>query len=306
MLLLVMLALAATPASPACADTLIQPLTGARNLAQAGGSTQVLPTGQIVEGPGWLAWAQPSESGRWRLMVRSPQGVTTTPAIPDFGAAPDPNLGSDRFSAGVFRLYAVYSRCTGTSAVAGCDVYRYDVMTETEAKVAAISTAGASETAPSVRLGNWSFVRRGSGAHKPGVYVYTTHLGARRLSSVLARETVTNASRVAYVYNSSKGGGVAVRRLSGEGGVVVATSGQPSVPTSLVGTRYKFGWLMPAGDIGMSVVWTSRLSGRATTVTLRSGKRNLPLSANSIATNDRIPDTYLDHTGIFTLSPPLF
>lgn len=306
-LLLFALAVAAVPPPAARADTLIQPAGGARNLAQGEGSMQVLPSGQIVQGPGWLAWAQPAEQGRWRLMLRSPQGATTSPDIPDFGAPPDPDIGSDRLASGAQRLFVVYSRCAGASTTAGCDVYRYDVVGGTEEKVAAISTAAASETAPSVRLGVWSFVRRGSGASRPGVYVSTPRRGVRRLSQVLARETVLGggASRVAYAYNSSNGGGVAVRRLSGEGGVVVAATRQPAVPASLVGTRYKYGWLMPAGDVGQSVMWSSRLSGRTNSVTVRPAKRNLPASTNSITTNGHVPDKYLDDTGIFTLSPAL-
>ena len=265
-----------------------------------------MSNGQITQNPGWLAWAQPAGLGRWQLVVRSPQGVITTPAIHVFGAAPDPRIGSDRFGASGRRLYVVYSRCSGTSAIAGCDVYRYDLVAGTEAKVTAISTAAASETAPSVRSGQWSFVRRGAGASRPGVYVYTPRGGARRLSSVLARETVLSASRVAYAYNSSRGGGVAVRRLSGEGGVVLATTGEAAVPSSLVGTRYKFGWLLPAADAGVSVNWTSRLSGGTTSVTVRSGKRELSDSTNSITTNDHVPDKYLDDAGISTLSPALF
>ena len=305
--LIAALVVVAVLAETASADTLIQPLPGARNLAQAGGSAVVLPGGQITQSAGWLAWAQPSGGGRWRLAVRSPQGVTTLPAIRDFGAPPDANIGSDRFGIRGRRLFVVYSRCSGTSAIAGCDVYRYDVAGATEAKVAAISTAAASETAPSVRSGLWSFVRRGPGVSRPGVYAYTPRLGVRRLSSVLARETAMSASRVAYAYNSSKGGGVAVRRLSGEGGVVLATTGAPAVPSSLVATRYKFGWLMPApGGGGVDVMWTSRLSGRTTSVTVRSGKRVLPPTTNSITTNDRVPDKYLDAAGVFKLSPPLF
>ena len=301
-------ALVVAAAPPARADTLIQPLSAARNLAQGGISTKVLPSGQIVQGSGWLAWAQPVDRGRWRLVVRSPQDVTTSPAIPDFGAAPDPDIGSDRVGGSGLRLFVVYSRCAGTSAIAGCDVYRYDVVGGTEERVTAISSATASETAPSVRSGLWSFVRRGSGASRPGVYVSTPRGGVRRLSGVLARETALGAdgSRVDYAYNSSNGGGVAVRRLSGEGGVVVAATRQPAVPASLVGTRYKYGWLMPAGGLGQSVMWSSRLSGRTTSVTVSSGRRNLPASTNSITTNGHVPDKYLADTGVFTLSPPLF
>jgi hypothetical protein len=282
----------AAVAPAAQGDTLIQPLSGARNLA---------------EGGGWLAWAQPAHGGRWRLAVRSPQGVTTTPAIPDFGAAPDPNIGSDRFGISGRRLLVVYSRCTGTSATTGCDIYRYDLADGTEAKVMAISTAEASETAPAIRSGQWSFVRRSASASRSGVYGYEPHGGVRRLSSVIARETVMLASRVAYAYTSSKGGGVAVRLLSGRGAAGVVAAGEPAVPSSLVGSRYRCGWLMPASDGAVSVIRTSRLLFGGPVTAVQPAMRNLPASTNSITMNDSsVPDKYLDQTGISTLSPPLF
>ena len=252
------------PAFPAEADTLIQPLSGARNLAQGGG---------------WLAWAQPGELGRWRLAVRSPGGVTTTPAIANFGAPPDPNIGSDRFGISGRRLFVVYSRCAGASSVAGCDIYRYDVAAGTEAKVTAISTVGASETAPAVRSGVWSFVRRGAGVSKSRrVRVHTAWRRAAYVAGDCARDrSQRQPHRLRLPLPvGQQGGGVAVRRLSGEGGVVVATADVTSVPWSLVGTRYKFGWLRRSAAGGVSVIWTSRLSGRT------SWSRSGPGSATSL------------------------
>jgi hypothetical protein len=282
---------AAVLAPPAQADTLIAAAPQARNLAQGGG---------------WLAWAEPAElSPRWRLVVRSPAGVTSRPAIADFFGAPDPSIGSDRFGISGRRLFVVYSRCV---AYAECDVYRYDLTAGTERKVTAISTPTASETAPALRNGLWSFVRRGPGVARRGVYVYTPRGGVRRLSSLIARETAVSASRVAYAYGpqaGGRGGGVAVRRFSGRGGVVSAVAGLHLVPSSLVATRYKFGWLIGKQN-AIGVVWTSRLSGRATSVTLHSSPRNLSSTTNSITTNDRVPDKYLDAVGIWSLSPSLF
>ena len=69
-------------------------------------------------------------------------------------------------------------------------------------------------------------MRRGGGP-KPGALLLDTLGGKaspKRLSSTLARETATNGTRVAYTYNSSRGGGLAVRQLSGDGGVARARS----------------------------------------------------------------------------------
>lgn len=288
----VLTAIATVALAPAArGDTLIQPLQRSRSLAQGGG---------------WLAWAQPTGPfGHWQLALRSPSGVTTMPAIPDFPVDPDPNIGSDRFGINGRRLFVVYSRCPDYDH---CDVYRYDITAGTEAKVTAISTAAGKETAPSLRSGLWAFVRRGAGVPRSrrGVYAYTPGGGVRQLSSVVARETTLSASRVAYSYRSEKGGGVAVRRLSGEGGVVNAVAGKRLAPFSLVATRYRFAWLEGLTTGGFRVRQTSRLSGRATSVTVQSGKRNLSSMTNSITTNDRTPDKYLDAAGIWTLNPPLF
>ncbi|HEX7298596.1 MAG TPA: hypothetical protein VF257_06295, partial [Solirubrobacteraceae bacterium] len=205
-------ALAATAAS-ASADSLVAAAPGARNLTGNGG---------------YLVWAQPAAGGRWRLAVRAPDGTVSTPAIADFGAPPAAQIGSTGYAIAGRRLLAVYSRCQGNSAIAGCDVYAYDLRAGTEERIAALSSRTYSETAPSLELGRFAFVRRGDGP-RPGLYSssLTSKAAPKRLSPTLARETATNGTRVAYTYNSSRGGGLAVRRLSGEGSVLVPVARQP-------------------------------------------------------------------------------
>jgi hypothetical protein len=142
-------------AAPAGADDLETPAPRATDLAAAGG---------------WQAWAVPTPEGRWRLTIRAPGGAVSQPAIPDFGFPPNPSIGSDRLAAGGRRLLAVYSRCVGRSSRIGCDVYAYDLRAGVEERDAAISTMGASETAPSLARGVWAFVRRGDGVSRKGVY----------------------------------------------------------------------------------------------------------------------------------------
>ena len=174
----------------------------------------------------------------------------TTPAIADFGAPPRPQIGSTQFAAAGRRLLAVYSRCQGASAIAGCDVYAYDLAAGTEQKIAKLASKTYSETAPSIELGRLAFVRRGGGP-KPGVYYWAlgSSSAPKRLTSTLARETATNSTRVAYTYNSSRGGGLAVRLLSGHGGVLVPVSRQPAVPRSPLLTRYNAAWLLQGGQM---------------------------------------------------------
>src|SRR4051812_31194027 len=77
-LLLLALAAALVPSRVASADSLLVPSPGARNLAG---------------GHGYLTWPQPTDGGRWRLVVRSPDGAVRTPSLRSFGIAPDPTIG---------------------------------------------------------------------------------------------------------------------------------------------------------------------------------------------------------------------
>lgn len=282
--------IALTAAAPAAADTLVAAAPGAKNLAVGGG---------------WYAWAAPAPDGRWRLTIRNPDtGVVSVPDIPAFGAPPDAAIGSDVTgeNLGERRLVVAYSRCEGRSTISGCDVWSYDIASGEEAEVDGLASTGASETAPSVSLGTWSYVRRGA-IERKGVYVRTREDRSRRLSSTIARETSTNGSRVAYAYNSSAGGGVALRRASGEGGVDVLTSRREEIPRSLVTTRYRAAWL--EGD---NPFQTTRFggSGGPRTPEVVPQARPLPDTVDSIATNGSIVFRYLDERGVASIDPPLF
>ena len=285
-------ALLAATAAGASADSLVAPAPGARNLTANGG---------------FVVWAAAGDPGRWRLTVRAPDGSVTTPAIADFGAPPRAQIGSTGFAVAGRRLLAVYSRCQGASAIAGCDVYGYDLRAGTEEKIAKLSSKTYSETAPSLELGRLAFVRRGGGP-KPGLYYYALGSTAapKRLTSTLARETATNGTRVAYTYNSSRGGGLAVRRLSGDGGVLVPVSRQPAVPRSPLLTRYNAAWLLQAGHVQA----TKRFAGSGGPFQLRvvEAKRSLPTTTDSLGlNNDRTSAPYyLDAEGVKVAAPPIF
>jgi hypothetical protein len=285
------LAALAVSAPAASADTLVTAAPGARNLTANGG---------------YVVWAQPAPAGRWRLVVRAPNGTVSTPNIADFGAPPAAQIGSTGYAIAGRRLLAVYSRCQSASALAGCDVYAYDLRAGTEERIAALSSRTYSETAPSIELGRIAFVRRG--APRPGVYAYTlgSNRAPRRLTTTVARETATNGTRVAYSYNSSRGGGLAVRRLSGDGGALVPVSRQPVVPRSPLLTRYNAAWLLQDGHVQA----TARFAGSGGPFELRviDANRALPPATNSIAlNNDRTSAPYyLDAEGVKLAAPALF
>jgi hypothetical protein len=277
--------LAVAPA--ARADTLVTPAPGARNVAHAGG---------------YAVWAAPgATAGTWRLVVRAPGGTVADADVAAFGAAPDPSIGSGRAPAGRPRpLLAVYSRCEGASSISGCDVYAYDLRTGTEQRVREVSSSVYSETAPSVTLGTYAFVRRGGGTRK-GVYVRTARV-IRRLSGVIARETANNGTRVAYTFNSSRGGGVAVRRISGRGGVLTPAVRQPSVPRSVQLSRYQAGWL-----VGQQAFSTTRFAGSGGPFRPRTiAGRTVP-GIDSFGSARTLTELrFADAEGIKIASPPLF
>jgi hypothetical protein len=284
-------ALLATAATAASADTLVTAASGARNLTANGG---------------YVVWAAPVDGGRWRLTVRAPDGTVTTPAIADFGAPPRAQIGSTGFAVGR-RLLAVYSRCQGASAIAGCDVYAYDLRAGTEERIAQLSSRSYSETAPSIELGRLAFVRRGGGP-RPGLYYYTLggKAGPKRLSSTLARETATNGTRVAYTYNSSRGGGLAVRQFSGHGSPLVPISRQPAVPRSPLLTRYNAAWLLEGGHVQATQRFAG--SGGPFKLVVVEAKRALPATTDSLGlNNDRTSAPYyLDAEGVKLAAPPIF
>jgi hypothetical protein len=252
-------------------------------------------------------WAAPAGGGRWRLTVRAPDGTVTTPAIADFGAPPRAQIGSTGFAVAGRRLLAVYSRCQGASAIAGCDVYAYDLRAGTEERIAQLSSRTYSETAPSIELGRLAFVRRGGGP-KPGLYYYALggKAAPRRLSSTLARETATNGTRVAYTYNSSRGGGLAVRQLSGQGDALVPVSRQPAVPRSPLLTRYNAAWLLEGGHVQATRRFAG--SGGPFTLVVVEANRALPATTDSLGlNNDRTSAPYyLDAEGVKLTAPPIF
>ena len=152
-----------------------------------------------------------------------------------------------------------------------------------------------------------AFVRRGGGP-KPGLYYYTLggKASPRRLSSTLARETATNGTRVAYTYNSSRGGGLAVRQLSGGGSALVPVSRQPAVPRSPLLTRYNAAWLLEGGHVQATKRFAG--SGGPFKLVVVEAKRALPATTDSLGlNNDRTSAPYyLDAEGIKLTAPPIF
>ncbi|MCW3011968.1 MAG: hypothetical protein JWO90_2372 [Solirubrobacterales bacterium] len=286
----------AVPAA-AQADTLETPVAGADNLAAGGG---------------WHAWSAARPDGRFRLQLRRPDGTVLTPDIPPFGAPVDPAIGTRGGADGINtpasrRISAVYSRCAGTSALAGCDVHALNLTTLEEARVPALATRTYSETVPSLNGGRWSFVRRGGGPRK-GTYHYSDRSGELlRLSPTIARDTATSQSRMAFTYDSSRGFGIQVRRSSGEGTALVPAAGLEREPLSPQITRYRVGWLI-AGPDATHVFQTTRFAGSGGPygATVQEAPRTLPAPTSSAAGNaSALFDRYIAPDGIRRIDPAI-
>lgn len=103
---------------------------------------------------GALAWsAYDARSGRYRLVLRT-DALTTAARVASASRPFDVSLGPD--SKG--RVVALYTRCRGGKG--SCDVYRYDLRTRIERKLASVSAPSLDEAWPAQWRGRVSFVRR--------------------------------------------------------------------------------------------------------------------------------------------------
>ena len=126
-------------AAPASADEVVAELHRDTPIAAHGGA---------------LAWSQyDPASRRYRLVVRR-GGVATTRARSAARRPFDVSLGPDAHG----RLVALYTRCR--TATRGCDVYRYDLASRRERRLATVSSPAHDEAWPVQWGDHVAFVRR--------------------------------------------------------------------------------------------------------------------------------------------------
>src|SRR3954469_6043293 len=129
----------------------------------------------VAAAQGWTAWSE-LRDGAYVLVLRAPEGTTTTPAVATRGVPFDLDLGTD--AAG--RPVAAYSRCTteprptgGANTIGpqwtsgrGCSIVLLDLATGRETKVRR-AASDSSEVLPSIagsRLAYIAVPRKGSRA----------------------------------------------------------------------------------------------------------------------------------------------
>jgi hypothetical protein len=153
------------PGSPRCEIALRDDVTFTdpdRQLAAA-------PRASTVSGfKGWLAFsAYDPSAADYRLTLRRPDGTLVPASVPPRQVPFDVDLGPGPSG----RLLAVYSRCATEPRLErdgmpipgggrGCDIYRYDVGLEREARVPTAGRAEGSEFLPSVWGTRLAFARR--------------------------------------------------------------------------------------------------------------------------------------------------
>ena len=277
-------------APAAHADTILASAPGAENLGAAGG---------------YAAWAAPAAQGRWKLVVRAPDGSVADAPVPTFGSAPDISVGSDAFVQQ--QIAIVYSRCAGSSATKACDVYSYNTNSKTERKVSGASSAGYSETSPSISSGRIAFVRRGGA--RPGTYVAiprfeTKSMHVNRVDSHVAREVAVSQSRVVFLYRNANGqDDLTLAQLDGTRKRLIVRAKAGTIFSPVI-TRYKVGWLQRSGSDVLAKL-TARINPSTTKPDVRTGTRPLPASTDSATADSSIITTYLDAEGVKRISPAI-
>jgi hypothetical protein len=227
-------------------------------------------------------------------VTRAPDGTIRPARIAAFAALPDPSIGWTALTAPARRLVAVYSRCAGSSATRGCDVFQYDLAGGTERRLTRLSTADGSETAPSIAAGSYAFARRGG----PRSGTYTANRAhVRRIDARVARETALTPTRVAF----RTADGVVLRWFDGRHRRALADD---LGVFGVVITRYRVGWMQRAGHRTLAFM-TDRVNptGR---VTIRQAAHDLPASTQSAVADASGIVEYLGATGIKRADPPLF
>lgn len=192
----------------------------------------------IAAHAGWLAWSARGADGRFRLTLRDPEGVVSTPSVPGRSTTFDVDLGP-----GPDGVMASYSRCAeevpapGSFLPAdydegsGCDIYLLDLASGQERKLAGASTDQADETWPTVWRDRVAFVR--SYDKKP---------------------------TLPYLYVRPLAGGASVRQPGGKRQVCSTAGGRRSCTDrrvsrpyalDLYGRRLAFGWTYAGRSEGL-------------------------------------------------------
>jgi hypothetical protein len=145
---------------------------------------------------GTVMWSQlDPATGAFRLVESVNGGPVQAVGVPERAQPFDVDLGTDRSGA----TFAVYTRCA--SGAHGCDIYRLDVATGVEERIAELSSPTADERNPTIQRGEIAFIRREHGSDQ--LRIGTTTTGSRGSRLLRRARSIVSAElgirQVAYV-----------------------------------------------------------------------------------------------------------
>jgi len=197
---------------------------------------------------GWAAWSRPdAATHRYALVLRSPQGGISLPAIAENRAPFDVELGP----AGGSQVAAVYSRCTNTTAHTGCHMAELRLGVAGALERALEPPGGGSDHRPAIWNGALVFLRRSpaGGSHRPD------DLLLWRIGSRTVRALTLPSSRGAHSEV-----GAWPRGLTGS-----------ITALSFNGSQVAYVTANSIGTFGVSTLWFEPLGGRPELIDQETG-----------------------------------
>jgi hypothetical protein len=226
-------------------------LTLASTAPGAGAASPVVldPTGVSVAAyGGWAAWSRPdAATGRYALVLRSPQGAISLAGIAENAAPFDVELGPTGGSG----VAAVYSRCTSTTTRKGCHVAELRLGVAGAVERALAPPGGGSDHEPAVWNGALVFLRRNpSGATRRPDDLLIWQIGSRKVKSL-----ALPSSR-----GAQSDGGTWPRGLTGS-----------ITALSFNGRQVAYVTANSIGTFGESTLWFEPLGGRPQLIDQETG-----------------------------------
>jgi hypothetical protein len=197
---------------------------------------------------GWAAWSRrDAATGHYALVLRSPAGAISLPAIPENTAPFDVELGP----AGGSEVAAVYSRCANDATRKGCHLAELQLGGAGAVERALAPPGGGSDHQPAIWDGALAFLRRnppGDGRRPDALLVW--QIGSRRVRSL-----ALPSSRSAH-----NGEGTWPRGLTGS-----------ITALSFNGRQVAYVTANSIGTFGESTLWFEPLSARPQLIDQETG-----------------------------------
>jgi hypothetical protein len=155
----------------------------AASAAAAGAPIVLDPKGvSVATYGGWAAWSRSDKAtGQYALVLRSPQGVISLPALAENSSPFDVELGPSGGSG----VAAVYSRCANNGTRKGCHLAELRLGVAEAAERTLAPPGGGSDHEPAIWKGGLVFLRRNpSGAKRRPDNLLAWQVGSRRVRSL--------------------------------------------------------------------------------------------------------------------------